>query len=293
MEKLIFTNSRGFSVELGDESPFILTKIEGTGAVNVDMQTQKSPFQDGVTYIDNTLEPRSLSIEIMVLAEDKEEMMKNRRKLLQVFNPKLGPGKLIYEFGNNRKEIEAISELAPVFPDAGDFKDTMQPGLIQLYCPYPFWEDLEEGKEEIALWISDWEFPVDIPVEGMEFGHRATTLIKNIINNGDVPCGMRIEFKALATVVNPSIFDFNTREFIKVKRNLLAGEKLIINTSFGNKRVELMKSNGTIENVFHYIDLKSTFIQLDVGDNLIQYDAEEGIDNLEVSIYHKPLYIGV
>src|SRR5690606_24488924 len=130
MEKITFINSKDQSVELGNDAPFILTKIEGTGAVNADIQTQKSPFQDGETYIDNTLEPRSLSIEIMVLAEDKEEMMKNRRKLLQVFNPKLGPGKLIYEFGNNRKEIEAISELAPVFPDAGDFKDTMQPGLI-------------------------------------------------------------------------------------------------------------------------------------------------------------------
>ena len=293
MEKITFINSKGQSIQLGNDGPFILTKIEGTGAVNVDIQTQKSPYQDGESYIGNTLEPRPLSIEVMVLAENLHEMAKHRHKLLQVFNPKLEQGKLIYQLGNIKREIKAISELAPVFPDAEDFKDSMQPGLIQLYCPNPFWEDLEEGKEEIALWISDWEFPVDIPAEGMEFGHRATTLIKNIINNGDVPCGMRIEFKALATVVNPSIFDFNTREFIKVKRNLLAGEKLIINTSFGNKRVELMKSNGTIENVFHYIDLKSTFIQLDVGDNLIQYDAEEGIDNLEVSIYHKPLYIGV
>ena len=293
MEKITFINSKGHSVELGNNGPFILTKIEGTGAVDVNIQNSKSPYQDGVSYHGNTLEPRSLSIEIMIIAENIEEMMNYRRKLSNIFNPKLDEGTLIYEIGDIKREIKAISELAPVFPDAGDFKDTMQPGLIQLYCPNPFWEDLEEGKEEIALWISDWEFPVDIPVEGMEFGHRATTLIKNIINNGDVPCGMRIEFKALATVVNPSIFDFNTREFIKVKRNLLAGEKLIINTSFGNKRVELVKSNGTIENVFHYIDLKSTFIQLDVGDNLIQYDAEEGIDNLEVSIYHKPLYIGV
>ena len=101
----------------------------------------------------------------MVLAEDKEEMMKNRRKLLQVFNPKLGEGKLIYEYGNIKREIRAISELAPVFPDAGDFKDTMQPGLIQLYCANPFWLDNFEISEEIITWIGGISFPLRLPTK--------------------------------------------------------------------------------------------------------------------------------
>ena len=286
MAKITYTNERGDSIVLGQSAPFFVTNIEGFSNVNNKIGTTKSPYQDGETETNFTLDSRYLVIQGEYYTEDRQE---GRNKLIKVFNPKL-KGKLRYENGSIIKEISCRPEKSPTISSTN--RATV-PYIINLFASNPFWEDLEEGKEEIALWISDWEFPVNIPVEGMEFGHRATTLIKNIINNGDVPCGMRIEFKALATVVNPSIFDFNTREFIKVKRNLLAGEKLIINTSFGNKRVELLKSNGTIENIFHYIDLKSTFIQLDVGDNLIQYDAEEGIDNLEVSIYHKPLYIGV
>ena len=59
-ERVIFTNSQGLSVELGNDGPFILTKIEGTGTANVNIQTQKSPFQDGETYIDNTLGAKKL-----------------------------------------------------------------------------------------------------------------------------------------------------------------------------------------------------------------------------------------
>ena len=71
-----------------------------------------------------------------------------------------------------------------------------------------------------------------------------------------------------------------------------AGEVITVNTHFQNKRVELNK-NGVVSNAFNWIDLESTFLQLDQGDNLFRYDADEGIDNLEVSIYHTPMFLGV
>ena len=283
MEKITFINSKGESVELGNDGPFILTKIEGTGAVNVDIQTQKSPFQDGEIYIDNRLEPRSLSIEIMVLAEDKEEMTKNRRKLLQVFNPKLGPGKLIYEFGNNRKEIEAISELAPVFPDAGDFKDTMQPGLIQLYCPNPFWLDSFEISEEITTWIGGISFPLRLPTTFAIAGSR----IINVVNNGDVETPIKIEIFGPAT--NPKITLRETGEFIRIKDTLTADDIVTITTEFGNKRVE---KNG--QNAFHILDLPdSTFFSLQVGDNVIKFTTEDVSNNANTKISYRNRYLGV
>ena len=41
------------------------------------------------------------------------------------------------------------------------------------------------------------------------------------------------------------------------------------------------------------IDLDSTFLKLEVGDNLFRYDAEENINNLEVNIYYNPNYLEV
>lgn len=293
METMTFTNSKGQSVELGNNPPFILTKIEGTGAVDVNIQSQKSPYQDGSTYLDNTLEPRPISIEVMLLADTIGEMTENRHRLLRAFNPKLGPGKLVYQLGNIKREIEAISELAPVFSDAGDFKDTMQPGLIQLYCPNPFWRDLIETKEDISTEVGNFSFPWGIPPEGTELSIRTISFITNIYNPGDVETPVKIFLRARGTVENPIIENLNTGEYIKVKRTLSDGDVLEINTEFGNKRVEIIRSNGDRENVFHYIDYKSTFFSVEAGDTTIKYDAEIGENNLDVSIYYTPKYLGV
>lgn len=289
MERVTFINSRGQSIQLGNDAPFIMTKIEGTGAVNVDIQTQKSPFQDGETYIDNLLEPRSISIEIMILADDTEEMMKNRRKLLQVFNPKLGEGKLIYEYGKVKREIKAISELAPVFPDAGDFKDTMQPGLIQLYCPSPFWLDTFIESEEMADWVGGLRFPLQLPMMFAGRSSRQHTVIHNV---GDVDTPIVFEFLGPAT--NPVVTKVDTGEYIKVNREIAANEKLVITTEFGNKKVILRNLDTEEEiNAFGWIDLGSTFFQLDPGNNLISYSADSGQETARVWIRWRNRYVGV
>jgi len=282
LEKITFINSKGQSVELGNDGPFILTKIEGTGAVNVNIQSQKSPYQDGESYLGNTLEPRSIPIEIMVLGENTDDIARKRHRLLQAFNPKLGQGQLIYEFGNIRREIKAISELAPVFPHAGDFSDTMQPGLIQLYCPNPFWIDGFETSEEIVTWIGGMRFPLRLPTR---FSMKGPKKI-NIINNGDVETPVRIEFKGPAT--NPKIINHTTEEYIKVNRTLLTEDILVITTEFGNKRVEI---NG--QNVFNWIDLNSTFWQLETGDNVIEYTSDDEVESASVKIVYRNRFIGV
>lgn len=293
MEKITFINSKGQSVELGNDGPYILTKIEGTGAVGVGIQSQKSPYQDGTSYLGNTLDHRAISIQIMILGQNEIDIADKRHKLLQVFNPKLNEGRLIYEFGNKKREIKAISEITPSFPDNDrDFKDTMQQGLIQLYCSNPFFKDIVETKEEVAIWRGSFGFPLELQEEGIELGYREPSLIVNVFNGGDVPCGMRIQFKALATVVNPSLFNVNTREYFKINRTMEAGEAITVTTHFQNKKVQLNK-NGVVSNAFNWIDFQSTFLQLDVNDNLLRYDADEGIDNLEVSIYYSPMYLGV
>jgi hypothetical protein len=159
-------------------------------------------------------------------------------------------------------------------------------------APNPFWQDINATKTEIAIWRGAFEFPLELVEEGIELGYREPSLIVNILNKGDVATGMRIQFKALATVENPSLFNVNTREYIKINKTMSTGEIITVTTGFGDKKVYL-DNNGVVTNAFNYIDLNSTFLQLEVGDNLFRYDADEGIDNLEVSIYYTPQYLGV
>jgi hypothetical protein len=293
MENITFINSRGRFILLGNEWPFILTKIEGLGTPKANIQNQKSPNQDGESYLGNTLDSRLIAIELEIITHDIDEMMVRRNELMKVFNPKLGEGKLIYERGNIKREAKAIADMPPHFPDAESFEDTMQPCLIQLVCHNPFLQDILQIKEEVAIWRGAFEFPLEIPIDdGIEFGFREPSLIANIENNGDVPCGMKVEFKALGSVVNPSLFNVDTREYMKINKTMAAGEILTITTHFQSKRVEMYR-NGIVSNAFNWWDLHGTFLQLDVGDNLLRYDADEGLDNLEVNIWFTPQYLGV
>lgn len=289
MEKLIFTNSMGESIELKNSAPFLIQNIEGLGGPQAKLITSKAAGQDGESYLDTLIESRDIRIEIVVLANSNEKLFELRRKLNRIFNPKYREGILTYENDYGKWDINAASTQAPA---EGEKFSTTQRMMLNLRCSNPYWRNIHETKTEIALWVGDFEFPLEIGDSGIELGHRESSLIVNIYNEGDVSCGMKIEFKALASVVNPSLFNVNTREFIKVKRTLEGGDKLIITTDFANKKVELIR-NGVTTNIFNYIDLSSTFFKLSPGDNLLRYDAEEGIENLEVSIYHTPLYSGV
>ena len=289
MAKLRYVNSNNKSIELGNAAPFLILTVDGLGSPANEIYTQKSPYQDGVTATHSSLGPRNIVLEGKIIDSNRANRQAYRNTLLSVFNPKLN-GKLIIDFGNTQRQIDCKVEQAPYF--SSESGQNHQDFSVSLIAPNPFWQDLTETKEEIAVWQGAWEFPWEILEEGIELGYREPSLIVNVLNKGDVATGMRIQFKALATVVNPSLFNVNTREYFKINRTMEAGEVITVTTHFQNKRVELNK-NGVISNAFNWIDLESTFLQLEQGDNIFRYDADEGLDNLEVSIYFNPQYLGV
>lgn len=289
-EKVTYENDKGERIEIAYSFPFFFQQLIGADGTNAEITKVKGMGQDGTTITNVNLSDRPLQIFGAIKGNSKEEIAKYRTKLLKMFNPKI-QGWLQYEYGNIKKRIRCQVENAPIFSKKNQSYQ-YQDFLIDLICPNPFWQDIATTKEEVAVWRGAFEFPLEILEEGIEMGYRGPSLIVNILNQGDVSCGMRIEFKALATVVNPSLFNINTRDYLKVNKTMEAGERMIITTHFQNKRVELNKS-GVISNAFHWIDLNSTFLQLDVGDNLLRYDADEGLDNLEVTIYYTPQYLGV
>ena len=110
---------------------------------------------------------------------------------------------------------------------------------------------------------------------------------------GDVKRRIRCQVESAPVFSMPfKIFNVNTREYFKINKTMEAGEVITVTTHFQNKRVELNK-NGVVSNAFNWIDTTSTFLQLDVGDNLLRYDSDEGLGNLEVSIWYTPQYLGV
>ena len=273
------------TLEVGKGKPFRLLNIEGIESGEYEIYTIDNVMGDGITVTNRRIKYRSIILEVEYTG-NRQEL--ERPKLANFFNL-YNSGKLIINYQGTERLINYVVE-----GYKAKSKNLYEPFkfLVALICPNPYWQDVVETKEEIAIWRPAFEFPLELIEEGIEMGYREPSLIVNIYNEGDVACGMKIQFKALATVVNPSLFNINTREYFKINKTMSAGEIITVTTGFGDKKVYL-DSNGVVTNAFNYIDLNSTFLQLEVGDNLFRYDADEGIDNLEVSIYYTPQYLGV
>jgi hypothetical protein len=284
MQRVVFTNALGKSIELY-RPPFLLNSVDGLGDVDAEIQTQKTPFQDGSTYIDSILVSRPLSMEVSIHGDDSVDTQRKRVLLSSILNPKLGLGLLRYENDNGTKEILAAIDNVPVFPSGqGNRGRTYQRALINFICPSPYWRSLDITEEPT------FEPMFQFPFEGtFEMGMQRDKRI--IVNDGDAPAPINIEFYGPA--VNPIIQNNTTEEYIKVNQVLAEGEFMRVDTTPGNKSVEFVSPDGTVTNVFNWIDLGSTFFQLAIGENEIEYSADSDIQGAVVNIRYNKLYVGV
>lgn len=283
-EKVIFKNSKGQSIELTNRSPFLLESVEGRGGVDANVQMQTAPYQDGATFIDTTLATRTLVLNINLLAKSRDELNNLRNQISSVFNPKLGLGKLTYLNGNVEREIEVVVDGSPAFP-VGDAKGKwFQRTAINLIAPDPYWQGTETENYKLEDFVGNFRFSFHFPVRFATRGDSRT-----LVNKGDVPTPIRVEFRG--PVTNPKIANLTTGEFIKVNATIPSGYKLILDTSFGNKRVEIVAPDNIVTNAFHYIDLESTFFNLQVGENKIGFISDSG--NPEVYVEYKHRYLSV
>lgn len=275
--KITFINARGDSVELAHRSPFFINKIEGLGDVEADVQSQKAPFQDGSTFIDSVFAERFISLEVAIM----KDFDVNRRLLSSVFNPKLGEGTIVYEKNGLIREIKAIAEHIPSFPD--NRPNPYRMAMIDLICHNPYWQSTEVTEDPV------FEPLFSFPFSGaFEMGIQRDERI--IYNDGDAPTPVQIEFYGPA--MNPVITNVTTGEFIKVNRTLVEGEYLRIDTTRGQKSVVLVSEDGTETNVFNWIDIDSTFFELAIGENIVEYASDSDV-RTTVNINYKKLYNAV
>jgi len=227
---------------------------------------------------------RNITIEGTIVADKLDDVRKWVSILLRSFTPK-SQGVLSFHDRQISCIVEESNILQSEIGRAPNF-------FVSLLCPYPFFEYPDEIKTDLAVWESLWEIPWEIPEDGFIFSSRQSVDTGDIQNIGDVPCGIRIVFRATGGVTSPEIVNSSTGEFIRIDKIMAPGEEIQITTHFANKRV-ISIIGSTETNVFFAIAPGSSFFQLDVGINSLTYDAASGADLLEVSIFHRPQFLGV
>lgn len=280
-EKLIYTNELDNSVEFSLLSDFILETFDGRTGLNNSIITETGVNQYGSTFINNSIGNRNITLSGKIFDNRGE----NKALLLNVCNPILkGTLKYINIKRNEEKYISCYVNKCVI-----GAKDGSLNFAISITCTEPFFKGKENIKE-LALRINLLEYPVKITNEGIEYGLVTNKKMK-IANNGDVQTPLIIEW--IGIVNNPIVTNITTGQYIKVNTSIADGEKLLIYTAYGNKKVIKISVDGTVSNAFGLIDLSSKFFDLELGENIISYDADSGADEATLYIHYNNQFMGV
>lgn len=249
--------------------------------------------QDGVTITGTSTKTRSIEIIGWIVANTEIQMTQRKFILNSFVNPK--------------KAIDLIYDeyFIRFIPDTSVRYSVAYEENNELFCkfkingmaPDPLFSDKEESEIPAANMIGMFHFPLVLcndpnPPGGVVFGYKQPSLIVNVKNLGAVSAGMSIEFRASGFVENPTIINIATQEFFKINKTMVADEVIMINTSIGEKKM-LGTLNNKTSNYFRYRDYDSSWLQLAVGDNLLRYNADSGIENLELYIRFHNKYLEV
>lgn len=274
------------SLNIDSNSLFKIESIEGIDTNEIEINSISNATYDGMTILSKRATNKPISIRIDYLGKEKE---KKRKEIINFFNTK-SQGVLIVTYGDIKRAIEYHIENFSCPLKNIHYKLSFS---VDLICPIPYFKEVIDRKVDVALWLGQFTFPLCIPSEkGIIMGYRQPSTIINIENNGDVETGMIIKIKALGNVTNPKIMNINNGNYMKINKTMIKGEEITINTNKGQKKI-IDNLNGIGTNILNLLDINSKFLTLNIGDNLINYTAEENANNLEISIYYSPLYMGV
>ena len=277
--ELVF-NSKNKTIEMNKNSEFGVISIEGIEASQYSISSIDSN-QDGCIVTHEKIEPREITIVGDIDKNSNEDI--NRSTLISFFNPKLD-GELKITRNDNEKKISyRVSSFRFTNTNMNEYT-TFE---IVLKCADPYFKSIDNYGKDIATITKQFAFPLAIlQNKGKIMGYKTYNNNVKLYNDGDCETGCEIHIKATSTVRNPKI-SLNDK-FVGVNVNMSLDDELVINT---NQRQKAILLNGS--NIIQKIDRKSSFFNLEVGDNIMKYESDEGYENMNVTVYFYKKYLGV
>jgi hypothetical protein len=261
-----------------------------TGGEGANMISTKSWNQHGSTPINALMDEYDGEITFVIRTSfmNPQQIADERRKITNVCNPLNGEIEMEVFLNDGsvfQRDITFTS--APFFPIGINNRNAQwQKVQLSYTANNPFWYAENEIIETFQGVIPLFEFPFTMsPENQIVFGNMIPSNIA--INEGQVKAPVVIEIRGAC--VNPRIENQTTGEFISF-RNLTMehDDVLVIDTTFGQKKVEL---NGV--NVFNKLDFASTFFNLEIGENAIDFRDETGTTETTIHFIYRNLYITI
>lgn len=251
-------------------------------------QLYSIPGQDGEQVLSTYFNTRSVTITAWIV-NNITSIEQQKRQLNKFCNPKQPidiivdsyklafiPGSSI-QYSKNKKENNEV----------------MCKFVIMGEAYFPFWTSQAEIESLISYVDPLWKFPFCIPNDGMVFSVNQPTASTQIVNES-IPVGCRITFVSNGGILsNPGIICSETQEQISINKSLSDGEKIIIDTRIGHRKITGYTDKELTYNAMQYLNKNSSWITLQPGPNTFSFFASSGIEFAEISIAYSPLLLEV
>ncbi len=284
MKSVRCVNDNGVSVEFTynhDSTEFFLVSLEGVYEIKNAVNTSQNATTDGSNYAGESLEQRNIVITVNI----RRNYSENRDFLSRVFKVHSTGTFYHTEDGHTRKIDYRVENLNV------EEKGIIRAAVISLICPDPYFKDDEATHIEMASWEENFEFPLEISEEGMEFGIRSKETIKIVDNNSTTAIGIQMTIIANDVVVNPSIMNVTTGETLKLLCTMLPNDQIIITTKQGSIDIVLYRGGQKIDYNYTVDEENEGYIQLEAGRNHISYTADSGDDYMDVNFDFENCYV--
>lgn len=263
--------------------------------------THKFFNQIGASVSSTSIEERDVEIQGWIVSETADTMAGKK----QVLNSLINPRQLLTMHYLDYKLDFLPTQSIRYTPAWAENNEVLCRFAITGVAPDPRWSDDQETTVAAAATLPLFHFPMIIapqphaippeppyPAGGVVFGYRQPDLFLTIRNTSSVPVGMRILLRAYGTLSNPRLTNVRTGEFFGLTLGMRGGDSATIVTELGQKSVS-GSLIGVEQNLFPYRHIGSSWLQLEVGDNILAYSADSGVDNLDVFVSYYNRYLEV
>lgn len=301
LKRVYVTNDTGDSLEIGLKSPeksgFLITDISGLGPVNAAINTSSISSRDGVFFNSARKSSRNIVFTFKLIGTETGKTIEDVRFESYKYFPVKKNIQMIFE--TDTATVYTNGYIEKNEPDIFSKKETISVSVI---CPDPFFRAIDDQVTVFNGVSENFEFPYENEVGSrMDYGYIIQYTENNIAYTGSDEPGITIYMHFLATATGVAIYNTRTKEFMKLDDDritaikgstLSAGDDLVICTSKGHKSITLT-SAGEIYNLLNALTKDSSWLYLDLGDNMFAFDAATGKYQTQLKATNEILYEGI
>ena len=267
-KKFRYVNSLGQEIVLDYQHGYLISLPTGVDSLSVNVTTAQGIGQVGATVQSKSIQPRPITVNGKIIGSDPQAL---KDALVSVVRPDLS--------GTLYADEWKIGVYVSASPTIGAAKFGA-PFQFSLVAPYPYWSSGKEKTQKLRGIEKLFRFPWNMS-RSYSFGR--TMLLKYIIlqNSGQFDVPFTVVIKCFGdSAKNIGIENMFTGEFFVLEKVVKKNEQITFETTHDRTYVT-SSDDGDCRGA---LTIESNLFRIHTGDNAWKPTAEEGLENIEMSV---------